>query len=288
MRMAVRNLQGEVKVPADDERYHVTIRNPSPSKRFYKAHETHYAPWVQRLVEDAPLHLDTGPRQPLPEPDYRHLEMPIGRALANRHSGRVYGEAPVSAVALATLLSAALGVRRPSAGGHGGGMIRRNVTNSGNLGSVEAYPIALRVAGVPPGIYHFDSVSHDLVSLYRGRFAIWLDECVLFQREFANAAVVVVLTSAFGRLKAKYGPRGYKLGLIDIGHVSQNLYLVATALGLEVCATAGFVDEALDRTLGLDGLDTATSLVVAIGNPPAAHESRRLRPPPDAAFHTGG
>ncbi|MGH7071677.1 MAG: SagB/ThcOx family dehydrogenase [Acetobacteraceae bacterium] len=265
----------------------MAIRNPSHSKRFFKAHETHYAPWVQRLVEDAPLHLDTGVRQRLPEPDYGLLKMPLGRALAIRHSGRVYGDEPVSAVVLATLLSAALGVRRQTGGGHGV-MIRRNVTNSGNLGSVEAYPIALRVAGIPPGIYHFDSAGHDLASLYRGRFATWLDECVLFQREFAKAAVAVVLTSAFGRLKAKYGPRGYKLGLIDIGHVSQNLYLVATALGLEVCATAGFVDEVLDRTLSLDGLDAATSLVVLIGNSPPADERTGWPPPPDAAFEAGG
>ncbi|MGH7102640.1 MAG: SagB/ThcOx family dehydrogenase [Acetobacteraceae bacterium] len=275
MRMAVRNLAEANELRADDERYHVATRNPANAKRFIKAHETHYAPWVQRLVEEAPLHLDRGQRLPLPKPDGRLLGMPVGRALVQRKSGRVYGDRPVSAVVLSTLLAAALGVRQRSEGGGGGGMIRRNVTNSGNLGSVEAYPIALRVAGVPPGIYHFDSVHHDLVALHRGQFQTWLRECVLFQREFAEAAVAVVLTSAFGRLKAKYGPRGYKLGLFDIGHVSENLYLVATALGLEVCATAGFVDETLDRALGLDGLDTATSLVVLIGNPRVPDPSTR-------------
>ncbi|MGH7079538.1 MAG: SagB/ThcOx family dehydrogenase [Acetobacteraceae bacterium] len=267
MRMAVRNVVGSGERGADDEQYHVAIRNPAHAKRFIKAHETHYAPWVQQLVEEAPLHLDRGQRLPLPKPDDRLLTMPVGRAVARRKSGRAYGDEPVPSVLLSTLLAAALGVRRRSGGG-AGGMLRRNVTNSGNLGSVEAYPIALRVAEVPPGIYHFDSVHHDLVALHRGRFQTWLRECVLFQREFSEAAVAVVLTSAFGRLKAKYGPRGYKLGLFDIGHVSENLYLLATALGLEVCATAGFVDEALDRALGLDGLDTATSLVVLIGNPP--------------------
>jgi SagB-type dehydrogenase family enzyme len=145
---------------------------------------------------------------------------------------------------------------------------RRTVTNSGNLGSVEAYPVVLAVDGIPPGIYHFDTVRHDLALMRSGFFREWLRELVLYQLEFADAAVAVVLTSAFGRLKAKYGPRGYRLGLLDIGHVSQNMYIVATALGLAVCATAGFVSEELETVLGLDGLETAASLVLLIGPSP--------------------
>lgn len=257
-------------VPAEHgglaEEYQVATRNPSYSKRFYKAHETHYAPWVQRLVTDAPLHIEGTPRIALPEPDPSLLEMPVGQAVARRHSGRVYGDSPLSTVQLATLLGTAIGVRR-AGGDTDSGSPRRNVTNSGNLGSVEMYPVAFNVDGVDPGIYHFDSVAYDLALIQRGMFRDWLREVVLYQLEFADAAVALILTSAFGRLKAKYGPRGLRLGLLDVGHVSQNVYLIATALGLEVCATAGFVDEVVDSTLDLDGLDTATSLVLLIGRP---------------------
>jgi len=252
-----------------DERFHVAVRNPSGAKRFFKAHETHYAPWVQRLVADAPLRLEGRERCTLPKADPRLLDMSVGEALAIRHSGRAYGPAALAGVTLSTLLQAAIGVRRTQNAGAHHPALRRNVTNSGNLGSVEIYPIVLAAEAVAPGIYHFDSVSHDLALLHSGMFRTWLRECVLFQSEFANAAVALALTSSFGRLKAKYGPRGYKLGLFDIGHVSQNLYLIGTALGLELCATAGFVDETLDAALGLDGLDTATSLVILVGNPPA-------------------
>ena len=53
--------------------------------------------------------------------------------------------------------------------------------------------------------------------------------------------------------------------MLDVGHVSQNLYLVATAMGLQVCATAGFIDDAVDAALGLDDLDAASMLVVLVG-----------------------
>jgi SagB-type dehydrogenase family enzyme len=174
-------------------------------------------------------------------------------------------------------------VRTPSVQSTTGVPLRRNVTNSGNLGSVEVYPVILAVDGVDPGIYHFDSVHHDLALLHRGMFRTWLREVVFFQLEFADAAMALVLTSAFGRLKAKYGPRGYRLGLFDVGHVSENVYLIATGLGLEVCATAGFVDEVMDSTLGVDGLETATSLVVLVGPSPDPSRARSGSGPGAAA-----
>lgn len=95
----------------------------------------------------------------------------------------------------------------------------------------------------------------------RGPTALWTD---------VTAAVALVLTSAIGRLQAKYGTRGYRFGLFDVGHVSEDIYLAGTGLGLQVCATAGFIDEEVDRTLGLDGLERATMLVLLIG--PASSE----------------
>jgi SagB-type dehydrogenase family enzyme len=247
------------------EVYQTASRNLGLTKRFSKAHETHYEPWIQQLVAEAPLHLDGRPRVPLPPPDISLLGMSVGQAIARRHSGRVYGDGALSSEQLATLLTASAGVRTT---GPTRGAIRRNVTNSGNLGSAELYPVVMRTEGIEPGLYHFDSISHDLAVVSSGHYAAWLREVVLFQVEFAEAAVAVIVTSAFGRLTAKYGPRGYRLALFDAGHVSQNFYLCATALGLEVCATAGFVDEAINSILGLDGLQAGASLVLLAGTPP--------------------
>jgi SagB-type dehydrogenase family enzyme len=247
------------------EIYQTISRNLSVTKRFSKAHETHYEPWIQKLVAEAPLHLTDGPRVPLPAPDISLLGMSVGQAIARRHSGRRYGNGALSSQQLATLLTASIGVRSV---GRLRGAIRRNVTNSGNLGSTELYPLVMRADGIEPGLYHFDSVKHDLALISAGHYGTWLRELVLFQTEFAAAAVAVIVTSAYGRLTAKYGPRGYRLALFDVGHVSQNIYLCATALGLEVCATAGFVDETVNSVLGLDGLQTGASLVLAVGTPP--------------------
>jgi SagB-type dehydrogenase family enzyme len=241
---------------------HIATRNPSLYKRHRAGYDIHFDPEVQRLVSQGPLRISSGVRVPLPAP--ARIEMSLGESITTRVSGRAYGDEPITLTTLATLLYHINGVRRVDRF-DGWQNYRRNVPNSGNLGSVELFPIILNVEALEPGVYHFDSVAHELVELHLGDYAQWLRDDVLYQVEFSSAAVVLVFTCAFGRLSAKYGPRSYRLGYLDAGHASGQGYLAATALGLHVCASDGFIDEALDALLGIDGLDTASVLVQMIG-----------------------
>jgi SagB-type dehydrogenase family enzyme len=57
----------------------------------------------------------------------------------------------------------------------------------------------------------------------------------------------------------------YRLALVEAGHVAQNVCLVATGLGLGVCPLAGYVDDALNDLLGLDGVDETVVYALAVG-----------------------
>jgi SagB-type dehydrogenase family enzyme len=244
---------------------HIATRNLSLYQRYKAGYDIHFDPEVQRLVSQAPLRIGNGVRVPLPAP--ARVEMSLGESITTRISDHTYGDKPITLTTLATLLYHINGVRRVD---HFDGLrsYQRNVPNSGNLGSVEVFPIILNVEALKPGIYHFDSIARELVELHLGDYAQWLRDEVLYQIEFSWAAVVLVFTCAFGRLSAKYGPRSYRLGYLDVGHASAQGYLAATALGLHVCASAGFIDEALDALLGIDGLDIATVLVQMVGTQP--------------------
>ncbi|HNB21307.1 MAG TPA: nitroreductase family protein, partial [Candidatus Melainabacteria bacterium] len=87
------------------------------------------------------------------------------------------------------------------------------------------------------------------------------------QAELSEASALIFLASNQGRLRSKYGPRAYRLGLLDAGHVSENIYLVSAALDLAVTATGGFIDDELNNALGLDGIDDCVVLVLAVGKP---------------------
>jgi SagB-type dehydrogenase family enzyme len=47
--------------------------------------------------------------------------------------------------------------------------------------------------------------------------------------------------------------------LLEAGHIAQNVYLEATALGLGCCAVGAFQDEAVNQVLGVSG-DTERAL----------------------------
>lgn len=197
----------------------------------------------------------------------KYAELPeaisLKTAIENRRSSRDFKLTPVAEEELGTVLMYGNatqliddnGVRRPW----------RPVAHTGGLGSVQVYPIVLQVENIDPGIYHFHPGTHELESIHPGNFREWMMRHVVVQSEYQNAAVALVLTSAVGTLQRKYGPRGYRLGCLDVGHVSQNIYLVCSALGLKVCATNGFIDPELIHALNLEDAQEAPFLVLLLG-----------------------
>jgi nitroreductase len=52
---------------------------------------------------------------------------------------------------------------------------------------------------------------------------------------------------------------------LDAGHVCQNLYLAATAVGAGVCAIDAYDQSEIDAALGVDGQDEFTVYCAAVG-----------------------
>lgn len=248
--------------PTAAEEYHLASRLPKVGRYNLAAYRFHYEEHVGRLVAEGPVHRD-GAKIALPRPDST-MAMGVATAIISRESSRQFASEPLSLTDLATLLYFSSGVRETWGLGDRR-TYRRNVANSGGLGSTETYVLANSLAGVSPGIFHYDSLSHSLTALFSGRIRNWLSSEALLQSDLVSAPVLVVLTGAVGRLSEKYGLRGYRLALLDAGHVSAHLLLVATALGLSACPTAAFVDDELDAALRIDGLETATLLLIAVG-----------------------
>lgn len=66
--------------------------------------------------------------------------------------------------------------------------------------------------------------------------------------------------------KWKYMERAYRYIYMDAGHIAQNLYLAATALGLGCCAIGALYDEEVNRLVGADGVDETTVYMCTVGN----------------------
>ncbi|CAN5460348.1 hypothetical protein BH10CYA1_BH10CYA1_27650 [soil metagenome] len=256
---------------SEAEEYHLESNNKKIMMQMPVVHQINYDAKIRELALYAPHRLksagglndDSNHSIALPIDD-EIAAMSVEKAITSRISTRRFSKSPLPLSKLAKVLFLANGVRKDNAAINRL-PISRNVPNSGGLGSVEIYCFCLNVENVDAGLYYFDSVDHELRLFKKGHFGTWLSEFVCLQYEASEPAVVLVLTSSIGRLSTKYGPRSYRLGLLDTGHVSNNVYLTCTALNLNVFAFGGFVDDELNRALELEGLDQCAFLCLGVG-----------------------
>lgn len=182
----------------------------------------------------------------------------LWQALARRRSRRDYVREPISLETLARLLWAAQGVTARVSG-----YCLRTAPSAGALYPIETYLVAHRVQGLEPGLYHLDIQGPALELLCRGELEAAIYRAALNQEMCANAPVVLVWTAVVARGKWKYGERAYRYLYLDAGHICQNLYLAAEALGLGCCGIGAFLDDEVNELLGVDG-ESETAVYLAV------------------------
>ncbi|WP_052046189.1 SagB/ThcOx family dehydrogenase [Candidatus Paracaedibacter symbiosus] len=129
---------------------------------------------------------------------------------------------------------------------------RKSFPSAGGLHPEEAYIIALRVDGLIPGIYHYDSVEHHLTLVEADVKEEDLVKLLYGQYFAEGLSFGIFLTARFEKGWWKYPhSRGYRVVLLDIGHASQSILLTATALGLETWLTGAFGDTQTEKFLNL-------------------------------------
>ena len=252
-------MTGQVQEDISDI-FHLASNNSVATKRFLASQRANYSARVAALYQEQFSHPLEAEAVRLPEAN-RNIDKTLAASIIDRRSSRDFGDTPMTLEEVATISFLACGVQ----GGNEKSDAQRNVPSSGGLGSVELSLIVQNVTELAPGIYSYDSVRHCLVPKHYGDYRQWLVRDLFYQTEFSACATVFCLAVNMRRLKKKYGIRGYRLGLMDAGHVSQNINLVAGALGLAACPSAGYIDAELNRALKIDGLATTAVLSVLIG-----------------------
>jgi SagB-type dehydrogenase family enzyme len=165
---------------------------------------------------------------------------------------------------LVTLLYFSAGVTKKKTYYGGGEMLFRAAASTGALYQTEVYVAAGDVEGLEPGLYHFSPGDFALRPLRLGDVRAALAEAAADER-LAGRAAVIVLSAIYWRNTWKYQARGFRHLFWDSGTMLANLLAVGDALGAAPHVVTGFVDDAVDRLLGLDP-DHETSLeLVAVG-----------------------
>ena len=226
----------------------------------------------------------------LPEPSHIHHNLSFFQVVRERKTIRAFHEQPVTAGVLSDFLWYSMHIREeilcdPGLSRAYSGLLRP-VASAGALHSIELYLCIHRCIGLQPGFYHYDSFNHSLGKLSD------LGEPCLQMLDLAAAStcrapqaasvspgqgqrpdVLVVMASRYGRHASLHQHTGlsYALILKDVGSIYQQLYLVATALGLAPCGLSFGSSELFEQASGLSSWLECSVGEFMIGNPASTH-----------------
>jgi putative peptide maturation dehydrogenase len=148
--------------------------------------------------------------------------------------------------------------------------LKKHVPSGGGLHPVETYLLVQSVEGLAPGLYHYHPIEHALLALPSppaSELARLACTMLSGQEWFADAPAMIVLAPRFERCFWKYRnhAKAYRAVLLDVGHLSQALYLCATEAGLGAFVTAAINEADTDQALGLDGIRQGAVAIFGVG-----------------------
>jgi len=184
---------------------------------------------------------------PLPAISYAG-GLDLKSAIYERISIRRYEKRPISLAELANLLWCTQGYVRSG---------KRAVPSAGATYPIEVYA-AVPEGGVEQlaaGIYrynhHYDTDSHSIQVHREGDVVSDLATACFDQDCVSQAMAAIVVAADYARTTARYGTRGERYVHMEVGHIGQNVSLMAVSIGLGTVMVGAFDDAAVHQVLSL-------------------------------------
>ena len=182
----------------------------------------------------------------LPKPILKG-DVSVEQAIKHRRTIRSYKSKPLTLEQLSQILWAAQGIT----GNRG---YKRSAPSGGALYPMDIYAIVgdNGVKGLKAGIYHYDPHQHAALLITEGDLRKDVAKAALSQMWMARAPLNLVITSEYSRIMSKYGSRGERYAMIEAGHIGQNIFLQAEALGLRAGIVGAFHDKGVNRVMKIN------------------------------------
>ncbi|MBP1743561.1 MAG: nitroreductase [Firmicutes bacterium] len=215
-------------------------------------------PDVQKPCKESDLLIDL-----CPAGDFEGFKASFLDTLKGRKSRRKFSEGQISFNELSFMLWSTQGVKKIVNSGYA---TLRTVPSAGARHPFETYIIAQNVQGLDAGLYRYLPLEHKLVFLGGiPDMSERLDDATLNQKFIAASALTFVWAAVPYRTEWRYEHAAVKQIAIDAGHICQNLYLAAEAIGAGVCAVAAYDQDRMDELIGVDGKEEFTVYLAAVG-----------------------
>ena len=169
----------------------------------------------------------------------------VAEALQARRTVRRFASRNLSLAQVGQLLWAADGIS--DSRGY------RTAASAGATYPLEIYLVVgeRAVTGLTPGVYRYLVPEHALEAAAPGDQRAAVARASLHQSWMAEAPVMVIIAAEYRRCTTRYGERGIMYTHQESGHVGQNVFLMAEALGLGAGIVGAFDDKGLGQILRL-------------------------------------
>jgi SagB-type dehydrogenase family enzyme len=181
----------------------------------------------------------------LPAPSLKG-SMSVEEALKQRRTVRHFASRSLNLNQVSQLLWGADGVSDPRG--------FRTAPSAGATYPLELYLVVGErgITQLAPGVYRYNPQAHALEpTAAKGDLRASVARASLHQTWMAEAPVMMVIAAEYRRCMARYGNRGIQYTHMEVGHVGQNLFLQAEAIGLACGIVGAFEDRALSQVLKL-------------------------------------
>jgi len=181
----------------------------------------------------------------LPRPN-EEGRVSVEKAIKNRRTVRSFTSRQLTKDQFSQLLFAAQGITEDRG-------FKRAAPSGGALYPIDVYAVVGEkgVEDLDAGIYHYVPPGHRVELVGPGDKRKQIANASLWQMWMAQAPVNLVITAEYARICSKYGDRGIRYAIIEAGHVGQNIFLQAEALGLRAGIVGAFNDAEIIKIMGI-------------------------------------
>src|SRR6266446_9448146 len=139
----------------------------------------------------------------------------------------------------------------------------RAASATGALYPIEQYVVARDVVGLEAGVYHFDPLGFQLSRIRKGDYRAEL--AAVSNDSIALAPATIAFTSLAWKNAWKYEARSYRHWFWDGGVIAANLMSLSASMGSPTRIVQGFVDQTVNKLLGVQDEEEATICLSAVG-----------------------
>jgi len=141
----------------------------------------------------------------------------------------------------------------------------RATPSAGGLNSNDVFLLVDGVMGITPGLYYFNPDLRCLQLVNTRARMSDLADATGYSKRIQSSSAAIILAGAFSRIQWKYWERGYRMALLDCGHLAQSLVIAATEINIVAHPIGGFIDDQINSLIGFDGINDSVLHLLILG-----------------------